>query len=151
VHYRIFHYSELGPDGKPETELEYDQDFVLVPELKSHSTVTAKSREMTFAPGDSRAQARDSVTAIWVRVVDEASAEIGGLKPLSSIVKKFKWEEPITFGSVTDKEMLFHPFRTRPTGSPGIEGVRGEKGLKKQFLINHSARNCAAYGRGMIG
>ena len=27
-------------------------------------------------------------------------------------------------GPTTDKDSLFQPFRTRPTGSPGIEGVR---------------------------
>jgi len=26
--------------------------------------------------------------------------------------------------AIIDKDSLFHPFRTRPTGSPGIEGVR---------------------------
>lgn len=136
VHYRIFHYSELGPDGKPETELEYDQDFVLVPELKSRSTVTAKSREMTFALGDSRAQARDSVKAIWVRVVDEASVEIGGLKPLSSIVKKFKWEEPITFGSVDRKPAESDSLLQSPSGPqpPGVLDTENAA-IKKMRLI----------------
>ena len=32
---------------------------------------------------------------------------------------------------IIDKNLLFHPFRNRPTGSPGIEGVRGEKGVGK--------------------
>ena len=33
--------------------------------------------------------------------------------------------------NLIDKNLLFHPFRNRPTGSPGIEGVRGEKGVGK--------------------
>ena len=30
-----------------------------------------------------------------------------------------------------DSDLLFHPFRIRPTGRPGMEGVRGEEGAKR--------------------
>ena len=36
---------------------------------------------------------------------------------------KGKWSTALFF-AVIDKDSLFHPFQNRPTGSPGIEGVR---------------------------
>jgi hypothetical protein len=34
-----------------------------------------------------------------------------------------------------DKDSLFHPFRARPTGRPGIEGVRSELAEKRPVAI----------------
>ena len=36
----------------------------------------------------------------------------------------FKWDDVSTPASPNDKDSLFQSFRTRPTASPGIEGVR---------------------------
>ena len=48
--------------------------------------------------------------------------------------------------SIIDKELHFQPFRTRPTGSPGIEGVRSH-GAQKKIPMNIDRVNTFWQGR----
>ena len=44
-------------------------------------------------------------------LTEEQAADLDKAKPPGAV-------------TLTDRHLLFQPFRTRPTGSPGIEGVR---------------------------
>jgi hypothetical protein len=84
----------------------------------------AKSQQVRGGIGVAAAFEQSNRTFCPHRPMTEQTADDASLFALDA-----KRREEVR-DDVIDKDSLFHPFRTRPTGRPGIEGVRGEEGAE---------------------